>query len=227
MDTVTIKVMRHDPSQGGEAQLRQYEVPTEKGATVLQALMHIYEEQDSSLAFNFGCRYRYCGLCSVEVDDKPCLACVTPLQEGQVIKPLRHLPVLRDLLLDRTLVFDTMRNLELFVPESPAKDLPDQAFESNEHRQLMQCTECLICQAACPEYDHRDRSFGGTYTFVKLAQLHFDPRNQTDRVAQAQQLGIERCATCRKCYCPIGIPAWKSATAVLLEGGGAHSSAKD
>jgi succinate dehydrogenase/fumarate reductase iron-sulfur protein len=218
MDTVTIQVMRYDPNQDGEPRLQQYEVPTEKGATVLQALMHIYEEQDSSLAFNFGCRYRYCGLCSLEVDDKPCLSCLTPLKDGQVIKPLRHLPVLRDLVLDRAWVFDSLRDLQMFVPEVPSEKLPERVFETIEHRQLMQCTDCLICQATCPHYDHRDPSFGGTFTFVKLAQLHFDPRDQTDRVAQAQQLGIERCAACRKCYCPIGIPAWKSATSVLLKG---------
>jgi succinate dehydrogenase/fumarate reductase iron-sulfur protein len=217
MDTVSIEVMRYDPTQDREPRAQRYKVPTEKGATVLQALMHIYEEQDSSLAFGFGCRYRYCGLCALEVDDKPCLSCLTPLKDGQVIKPLRHLPVLRDLVVDRAWVFDAMRNLQLFVPEMQYEELPERVFEAKEHRQLMQCTECLICQATCPYYDYRDASFGGTYTFVKLAQLHFDPRDQTDRVAQAQQLGIERCAACRKCQCPVGIPAWKSAISVLLK----------
>lgn len=214
---VTIEVMRYDPTQNGEPRPQRYEVPAEEGATVLQALMHIYEEQDSSLAFNFGCRYRYCGLCALEVNDKPCLSCLTPLQDGQVIKPLRHLPVLRDLVLDRAWVFDSMRDLQLFIPEMPYEELPERIFEPQEHRHLMQCTECLICLATCPHYDYREPSFGGTYTFVKLAQMHFDPRDQTDRVSQAQLLGIERCATCRKCQCPVGVPAWKSATAVLLK----------
>ncbi|MBI3933368.1 MAG: hypothetical protein HY316_01665, partial [Acidobacteria bacterium] len=144
-------------------------------------------------------------------------SCTTPLKDGQVIKPLRHLPVLRDLVVDRSWVFDTMRDLQLFVPETPYEQLPERVFEAKEHRQLMQCNECLICQATCPHYDHRDGSFGGTFTFVKLAQQHFDPRDQTDRVAQARELGIERCASCRKCQCPLGIPAWKSATSVLLK----------
>ena len=220
MDTVTIEVMRYDPTRDGEPRPQRFVVPTEKGATVQQALMHIYEEQDSSLAFRCGCRYRYCGLCALEVDDKPCLACLTPLKDGQVLKPLRHLPVLRDLVVDRSWVFHTMRNLQLFIPEMQYEELPERIFEPEEHKQLMQCTECLACLATCPYYDHRNASFGGTYTFVKLAQLHFDPRDQTDRVAQARQLGIDRCAACRKCQCPLGVPAWKSATSVLLKATG-------
>ena len=228
MDTVTIEILRYDPAQDKKPWPQRFTVPTEPGATVQQALMHIYEELDSSLAFRFGCRYRYCGLCAVEVDDQPCIACLTPLENGQVVKPLGHLPVLRDLVVDRSWVLEKMRDLRLFIPEMPYEELPERIFEPKEHQQLMQCTECLACQSTCPFYDYRDPSFGGTFTFVKLAQLHFDPRDQTDRVAQARELGIERCAECRQCHCPMGIPAWESATAVLLRGemkaGGAFGS---
>ena len=217
MDTVTIAIMRFDPNQDKEPWLQRFEVPTENGATVQQALFHIYEHQDSSLAFGYSCRFRNCGLCALEVDDKPRMACLTPLKDGQVLKPLRHLPVQRDLLVDRSWVFDNMRDLQLFVPEPEHQQLPERVFESEEHKRLMQCTECLACLATCPYYDYRDSSFGGTYTFVKLGQLHFDSRNQTDRVAQARELGIERCTSCRRCVCIMGVPAWRSATSVLLE----------
>src|SRR3989304_6098907 len=191
MAKVTIEIWRYDPTQEKEPRPQRFEVPTEKGATVQQALRYISEELDATLAFRCGCRYRYCGLCSLLVDGKPGLACLTPLKDGQVLKPLPHLPVLRDLVVDRAWVFDNMRNLQLFIPEMQYEELPERIFEPEEHKQLMQCTECLACLATCPYYDYRDASFGGTYTFVKLAQLHFRPRDQADRVAQAQQLGIE------------------------------------
>lgn len=217
MAKVTIEIWRYDPAHDEGPRPQRFQVPTEKGATVQQALMYIYEELDSTLAFRCGCRYRYCGLCSLEVNGKPGLACLTPLRDGQVLRPLPQLPVLRDLVVDRTWVFDNMRNLQLYIPEMPYAEVPEQIFEPEEHKQLMQCTECLSCMASCPHYDYRDSSFGGTYTFVKLAQLHFDPRDKTDRVAQARALGIDRCATCRSCKCPLGVPAWKSATSVLLK----------
>ncbi len=114
-------------------------------------------------------------------------------------------------------MFERVRDLQLYIPETPGAGMAEQFFEPEAHKQLMQCTECLACMALCPHYDHRDSSFGGTYTFVKLAQMHFDPRDGTDRVGQARALGIEICATCRGCRCPVGIPAWKGATAVLLK----------
>src|SRR3972149_6037424 len=117
--------MRYDPTRDGEPRPQRFVVPTEKGATVQQALMHIYEELDSTLAFRCGCRYRYCGLCALEVDGKPGLACLTPLRDGQVLKPLRHLPVLRDLVVDRSWVFDTMRSLQLYIPDVPYAEVPE------------------------------------------------------------------------------------------------------
>lgn len=217
MDTVTIGIMRFDPNRDREPWLQRFVVPTEAGATVQQALFHIYDQQDSSLAFGYSCRSRNCGLCALEVNDKPRMACLTPLKDGQVLKPLRHLPVLRDLLVDRSWVFDSMRELQMFVPEPEDQRLPEPVFESQEHQRLMGCTECLACQATCPYYDYRDPSFAGTYTFVKLAQLHLDPRDRIDRVAQARELGIERCASCQRCVCIMGVPAWRSATSVLLK----------
>ncbi len=218
MATATIEIWRFDPTRDAEPRPQRFEVPAEDGATVLQALMHVYEELDSSLAFRCGCRYQYCGLCALEVDGHAVLSCITPLKDGQVLKPLRHLPVARDLLVDRAWVFERMRSLELYIPEPPVVEMPEQFFEPEEHKHLMRCTECLACLASCPHYDSGDDSFGGTYTFVKLAQLHFDPRDHIDRVGQARALGIERCVTCRSCKCPVGVLAWKYATSVLLEG---------
>ena len=56
------------------------------------------------------------------------------------------------------------------------------------------------------------------YHFVKLAQLYWDPRDRVDRRAQAAQLRIARCAGCRKCACPLGIPICRTAVAPLAGG---------
>ena len=54
--------------------------------------------------------------------------------------------------------------------------------------------------------DQEKRSFGGPLTFVKLAQLHFDPRDSEDRRAQAKALGVGTCRSCQtRCACPIGV----------------------
>ena len=107
-----IRIKRYSPEQGGSpepgnssepgSREELFPLPGDEKMTVLQALQQIYEEQDPTLAFEYSCRYGRCGLCAVEVNGKPRLACTTFLQEGETtIGPLSNLPVLRDLVIDR------------------------------------------------------------------------------------------------------------------------------
>lgn len=214
-DMITISVARYDPERGGEPALEEYPVPIEDGATVLGALLYIYEHNDSNLAFRCGCRNQDCGLCAVDVNGKPRLACVTPLKKGMVIRPLRRLPVARDLIVDRRWIMPFLERFALFVPNGKTSDWPLRLTVPEEHARLSACSECLSCLAACPSFEFGRDGLGGPYHFLKLAQLHWDPRDTTDRRAQAAQLGIARCAECRKCACPIGIPIYRMAVAPL------------
>jgi succinate dehydrogenase/fumarate reductase-like Fe-S protein len=76
--------------------------------------------------------------------------------------------------------------------------------------------ECLACNATCPGYDFEKNPLLGPYVFVKLAQLHLDPRNEIDRRKQVQELGLGGCGECRKCYCIHGINIRKHAVQALV-----------
>ena len=85
------------------------------------------------------------------------------------------------------------------------------------YAELADCTECLACMAGCPSFDLDDGSFGGPLAFVKLAQLHFDPRDGEDRRAQAKALGLATCPSCEsRCTCPVGVPIYRAAIEPLL-----------
>ena len=217
----TISVRRFDPERGGEPRLAAYEVPLEEGATVLGALLYIYEAVDSSLAFRYGCRNVACGLCAVDVDGTSSLACTSPLMDGMVIRPLRRLPVARDLVVERDWIMPFLERFDL-DPPAPAvgeSGWPSPVSVPEEHIRLSECTECLICLATCPSYEHGRDDLGGPYHFVKLAQMHWDPRNSLDRRAQAARLGIDRCASCQMCRCPLGVPIQRAAIAPLAARG--------
>jgi len=64
--SIRISIRRYDPERGGEPVWVDYTVPAAERTTVLEALMHIYESTDPTLAFRFGCRFDKCGLCAVE-----------------------------------------------------------------------------------------------------------------------------------------------------------------
>jgi succinate dehydrogenase/fumarate reductase iron-sulfur protein len=213
--SIRISIRRYDPDKGGEPVWVDYEVPAGKGTTVLESLMHIYESQDPTLAFRFGCRFDKCGLCAVEVNGRPRMGCYTEVKDGMRIGPLAGMPVVRDLVIDRTAFFEALRELELFIPEQGEAREPRVMQQSEEHKKLLSCVECLACNATCSDYDFEKNPFIGPYVFVKMAQLHLDPRNEIDRKKQALGLGLGACTECRKCYCIHGINIRKQAVQLL------------
>lgn len=219
--SVTIKVYRHHPSTATRPYLAAYHVPAYPRATVLSALLYIYEHLDPTLAFRYGCRFQKCGQCAVEINGRPRLACLTYLKPDTTVRPLPKFPLLQDLVIERRGLWEKLLAYELYLPGGVdlagtiAPDAPS-LREPPEHARLMACRECLCCQAACPAWEGPEAPFGGPCLFVRLAQLLWDPRNDRDRRSQARALGIERCRSCGKCYCPNGIHIWRDAIMPLL-----------
>ncbi len=216
--TRTISIRRYDPDNDSDPRWVEYGAPEGERVTVLETLMHIYENLDPTLAFRFGCRFNKCGLCAVEVDGRPRMACFTEIKDGMKIGPLSGMPVVRDLVIDRAAFFEGLRELQIYIPEQDASTEPQTIDEPEAHKKLVGCTECLACNATCPDCDFEDNSLAGPYVFVKLAQLHFDPRNTIDRRKQARALGVDRCADCGKCYCIHGINIGRDAAGPLAAG---------
>jgi succinate dehydrogenase/fumarate reductase-like Fe-S protein len=103
-----IRILRFDPAKEEESEYQDYRVPYQ-GETVLQVLEHLFEKDDPSLAFRFGCcgsGPARCGACVVEVNDTPVLACQKPAEKEMVLKPHRKFRVIKDLVVD----FETERD---------------------------------------------------------------------------------------------------------------------
>ncbi|UCD58851.1 MAG: 4Fe-4S dicluster domain-containing protein, partial [Candidatus Hydrogenedentota bacterium] len=107
--------------------------------------------------------------------------------------------------------------LRVYIPEREDVSEPQVIKEPQTHARLVGCLECLACNSTCPNYDFDENSLAGPYVFVKLAQLHLDPRNTIDRRAQARELGIGKCTDCDKCSCIHGINIHRDAIGVLLK----------
>jgi fumarate reductase (CoM/CoB) subunit B len=216
--SITISIRRYNPQTNGEPEWVDYTLPANARTSVMEALMHIYENEDPTLAFRFGCRFNKCGLCAVEVNGRPRMACFTEAKDGMKIAPLARMPVVRDLVIDRVAFFDALRELQLYIPEQEELSQPQTIQEPETHKKLLHCVECLACNSTCPNYDFAKNPFAGPYVFVKLAQLHLDPRNTFDRRQQAKDLGVAACAECGKCYCIHGINIRRDAIGVLTDG---------
>ena len=98
------KIYRWDPDADATPRLDTYEIDLGKcGPMVLDALIKIKNEVDSTLTFRRSCREGICGSCSMNIDGLNTLACLKPIEDvkGEVkIHPLPHMPVVKDLVPD-------------------------------------------------------------------------------------------------------------------------------
>lgn len=218
MEKASLKIFRYDPHYSKKPHFNVFSIPMNGEKTsLLYGLQYVYENLDPTLAFRYGCRLKRCGLCGVMIDDKPNLACMTFLNPGdsKTIKPLKGFTVLKDLVIDRSIFLEIYKKYALYIPKKEIWE--EKLLVSKDFHTLMSCVGCLRCVSLCPNWQHdKLYYFGGPYIFVKLAQLHLDPRNNIDRKKQALELGIENCLSCKApCYIKIGCNICKIAISIL------------
>src|SRR3546814_889279 len=107
--TKTFKIYRWSPDDGHNPRLDSYTIDLDRcGPMVLDAIIHIKNDLDSSLTFRRSCREGICGSCAMNIDGTNTLACLKPIEDvaGDVrIYPLPHMPVVKDLVPDLTHIF--------------------------------------------------------------------------------------------------------------------------
>jgi len=180
---------------------------------VLDALNWIGENTASDLAYRWFCGSKMCGTCAVRMNGREVLACWEAVEPRMTIEPLRNLPVIRDLVVDRGPFDRKVAELEPWL-ERPA---PYAGFpEPLSHKDMknaskaLDCIGCLCCYSACPVIGLGDLTdFAGPAPLVQLGQTALDPRNDAAKVASAlSRTGIFNCVSCYKCeeVCPAAIP---------------------
>ncbi len=74
----TFKIWRGD-SKGGD--FVDYKIKPDVGMIILDVIHRIQAEQANDLAVRWNCKAGKCGSCSVEINGKPKLACVSKLSD--------------------------------------------------------------------------------------------------------------------------------------------------
>jgi succinate dehydrogenase/fumarate reductase iron-sulfur protein len=101
-ETGLATIFRFDPGIDERPEYREYNVPY-KGFTVLQVLQYIFENDDSTLSFRYGCDGSgpaRCGACVLSVNREPVLACKKPAEKNMLINPHPEFQVIKDLIVD-------------------------------------------------------------------------------------------------------------------------------
>src|SRR6266567_1694836 len=107
------KIYRWDPDVGGNPRLDTYENDIDQcGPMVLDALIKIKNEVDSTLTFRRSCREGVCGSCAMNIAGSNTLACTKEMSDisGSInIYPLPHMPVIKDVVPDLNHIYAQYR----------------------------------------------------------------------------------------------------------------------
>jgi succinate dehydrogenase / fumarate reductase, iron-sulfur subunit len=226
-----VEVYRWNPDDGENPRVDTYSVDRETcGPMVLDALIKIKNEIDSTLTFRRSCREGICGSCSMNIDGTNTLACLKSLDDvkGTVkIYPLPHMEVIKDLVPDLSQFFAQHRSIEPWLrttSEQPEKERPQTPAQREKLDGLYECILCACCSTACPSYWWNQDQYLGPAALLQAYRWVSDSRDE----ATAERLdGLEdpfklyRCHTIMNCSraCPKGLnPAKAIAELKKLEG---------
>ncbi len=153
------KVYRYDPDSSDNPRWDTFEVDLDTcGPMILDALIKIKNEMDSTLTFRRSCREGVCGSCSFNIGGTNTLACTKPIEDikGDItISPLPHLPVIKDLVPDLNVPYAQYTSIKPWL-QADTPPPTGERLQSPEEREkldgLWECILCFCCQTSCPSY---------------------------------------------------------------------------
>lgn len=207
-------VYRYHPAAGTRPHYDRHRLEVRQGLTVLDALTHIKENLDPTLAFRASCRMGICGSCAVMVNGRPVLACHTQIEEIRektiTIEPLANFPVVRDLVVDLEPLFIKHREIRPYLSgEALGEETRQLPAELEAYLQFAYCLKCGICWAACPTAAV-DREFLGPQALAQAYRYAADTREKDPHLhlePAAGPQGAWRCHFAGNCSkaCPKGV----------------------
>jgi succinate dehydrogenase / fumarate reductase iron-sulfur subunit len=212
------KIYRWNPEDGQNPRLDTYQVDLDQcGPMVLDALIKIKNEIDTTLTFRRSCREGICGSCAMNIDGTNTLACLKSIEEvkGDVkIYPLPHMEVVKDLVPDLNRIYAQYRMIEPWLkadsPPPPDRERRQSVEERAKLDGLWECILCFCCSTACPSYWWNGDRYLGPAILLQAYRWLADSRDEHtgDRLdALEDPFRLYRCHTIMNCTrtCPKGL----------------------
>jgi len=186
-EQIKFRVQRYDPEKGNRPHFQEFMVPCSRGMTVLDGLIYIKENLDSTIAFRTSCRMAICGSCGMLVNNCPHLACHTQIEEfcskKLTIKPLPNFPIIKDLVVDLIPFFEIHKSIKPYVLRGDAEEMENPTAEFCQSHDIMEsflqftfCIKCGICVSACPT-SASDKLFHGPQALAQCYRYCADNRD--------------------------------------------------
>jgi succinate dehydrogenase / fumarate reductase, iron-sulfur subunit len=209
------RVYRWDPDSGENPSMDSYEIDLAKcGPMVLDAIIYIKNELDSTLTFRRSCREGICGSCAMNIGGINTLACTKAIQDikGAVnIYPLPHMAVIKDLVPDLTHFFAQYAAIKPWMQTRTPPPPDRERLQSKQDRAkldgLYECILCACCSTGCPSYWWNSDRYLGPAILLQAFRWIVDSRDENtgERLdALEDPFRLYRCHTIMNCTntCP-------------------------
>jgi len=224
LKTVDLQI-RRQPSPDARAHWEKFRIPAPPGLNVIGALMVIAEnpvtaagKPSSPVSYDANCLEEVCGSCAMRINGRVRMACsalVEQLDQPIRLEPMSRFPVVRDLQVDRSRLFEDLKRVKAWIPIDGTYDLgPGPRLSSREQESaypFARCISCGSCLEVCPQYNDTTHFVGAAV----IGQVRLFNSHPTGRMNAHERLealmgpgGIHECGYAQNCLeaCPKDIP---------------------
>ena len=211
----------------------EFELQWHPGMNVISSLMEIASnpvtregKKTTPITYDSNCLEEVCGSCAMRINGKARMACsalVDKLEQPITIEPFSKFPVVRDLAVDRSVLFENLKAVKAWVPIDGSYDLgsgPRMTMEEQEVAYpLSRCISCCCCMEVCPQFNE-DTGFVGAATIAQVRLFNTHPTGAALKRERLTALmgdgGIQECGYAQNCVeiCPKDIPLTRSISEV-------------
>jgi len=234
--SIKVEITRQS-SPDAKPTTEKFEVPYRRNMNITSLLGEIAlnpttvtGQATTPITYDSNCLEEICGSCAMLINGKAMMACSALVDKllgahahGQqpdlsktiTLAPLSKFPVVRDLAVDRSVLFENLKAVKAWVPIDGSYDLgagPRQTPQIQEQRYpLSNCISCTICMEVCPQFNDAT-GFVGAATIAQAKLFNLDPAGavlKEDRLrALAGDGGIQECGFAQNCVqaCPKQLP---------------------
>jgi succinate dehydrogenase / fumarate reductase iron-sulfur subunit len=226
--TVLIKIKRQanpDPKSYWE----EFELSWKPGMNVISSLMEIAANPvtragtaTTPITYDSNCLEEVCGSCAMLINGRARMACsalVDKLDQPIRLEPFSKFPVIRDLAVDRGVLFESLKAVKAWVPIDGSYDLgPGPRLTMGDQEEtypLSRCISCCCCMEACPQFNESTGFVGA----AAISQVRLFNTHPTGAALKRERLaalmgdgGIHECGYAQNCVevCPKDIPLTRS-----------------
>ncbi len=225
---INVEVLRCDGA-GKKPYRQRFRIPYRPGLNVISILeeirMNPVTADGKSVApvvWDCSCLEEICGACSMRICGIPRQACgalVDQLPDPIVLEPLNKFPVIRDLVVDRQVMFESLKRVKAWIKIDGTHDVGAGPIMDERVREKMyhisKCMTCGCCLSVCPQINDHSVFIGP----APIAQVRLFNAHPTGKFMAPERLdalmepgGVAECGNAQNCVrvCPKQLPLAES-----------------